>query len=221
MKKLVLSLVAVAAIGFTANAQETEKPTFGFQESNIFVEGNFQISDTNVSGKVTGVPDFKITTFQVTPKIGYMLSDKFAVGASVGFGKVGTDNELFSGIDYSGAKYIKTTYAGVFARYYFLELGKRFKTYTEVGIGYSQGVADVATKEVKATGIAAGLDLGFNYFVTSNLAISFNLGNVFSYSNHNGKVDGNKVVTTSNTNANVNVFNNIFDNATFGLTYKF
>lgn len=38
MKKLVLSLVAVAAIGFTANAQETEKPTFGFQESNVFVE---------------------------------------------------------------------------------------------------------------------------------------------------------------------------------------
>ncbi len=220
MKKLVLSLMAVAAFGFTANAQEKEKPAFGFQENNVFVEGSFQISDMKV--KPENGPDYKATVFQVSPKVGYMLNDKFAVGASLGFGKIGTDNEIFGGIfDEIDSDYIKTTYAGAFARYYFLELGKRFKTYTEVGIGYSQGIANADLGEFKATGIQAGVDLGFNYFVTENLAIAFNLGNVFSYSNYNLKFEGEKQGTVSTTNANLNIFDNFFDNAKFGLVYKF
>ncbi|SDH73366.1 outer membrane beta-barrel protein [Myroides phaeus] len=221
MKKLVLSVMAVAAFGFAANAQEKEKPTYGFQESNVFVEGSFSISDSNV--KMTGTDTkVKTTTFEVNPKVGYMLNDKFAVGASVGFGKLGLDNELFDGaFDGVDADYIKSTYAGVFARYYFLEVGQRFKTFAEVGVGFSEGKMDVSGVSNKATGIRAGLDLGFNYFLTQNLAVSFNVANVFSYANYNVKEDGKKTNTVSNTNANVNIFNNFFDNAKFGLTYKF
>lgn len=221
MKKLVLSVMAVAAFGFAANAQEKEKPSFGFQENNVFIEGTFQLSDVKVTDKTNVGVDEKVTTFQVNPKIGYMLNDKFAVGVSLGFGKIGANDDMFDGANMGDAAYVKTTYAGAFARYYFLELGNRFKTYTEVGIGFSQGKADVLGKDVKATGIQAGIDLGFNYFLTENLAVAFNLGNVFSYSNHNVKVAGDKVATVANTNANVNIFNNFFDNAKFGLTYKF
>lgn len=221
MKKLVLSVMAVAAFGFAANAQEKEKPSFGFQENNVFIEGTFQLSDVKVTDKTNVGVDEKVTTFQVNPKIGYMLNDKFAVGVSLGFGKIGANDDMFDGANMGDAAYVKTTYAGAFARYYFLELGNRFKTYTEVGIGFSQGKADVLGEDVKATGIQAGIDLGFNYFLTENLAVAFNLGNVFSYSNHNVKVAGDKVATVANTNANVNIFNNFFDNAKFGLTYKF
>ncbi|MDM1408431.1 outer membrane beta-barrel protein [Myroides sp. DF42-4-2] len=213
MKKLVLSLVAVAAFGFTANAQEKEKPTFGFQEGNVMIEGSFQIKDQVEKDSKTGVK-VKNTHYNFNPKIGYFLSDKVAVGASLGFGKANVGSDVI-GTDITGT----TLYAGAFARYYFLELGNRFKTYAEVGVGYQEGkVSDMKYKE---TGIAAGIDLGFNYFVTEKLAVTFALGNVFSYKNYDMKTDGNKVGSISETEANLNVFNNFFDNATFGLVYKF
>lgn len=213
MKKLVLSLVAVAAFGLTANAQEKEKPTFGFQEGNVMIEGSFQIQDQVVKDSDSGLKE-KTTHYKFNPKVGYFLSDKFAVGASLGFGKGNVGSDVL-GSDVTGT----TLYAGAFARYYFLELGNRFKTYAEVGIGYEEG--KVSSVKYKETGLAAGIDLGFNYFVTENLAVTFALGNVFSYRNYNMKNDGTKLGTVSETEANLNVFNNFFDNATFGLVYKF
>ncbi|MDM1528447.1 outer membrane protein [Myroides odoratimimus] len=225
MKKLVLSLVAVAAFGFTANAQETEKPTFGFQESNVFVEGMFSINNNTI--KPEGGSKVKTTTYNFTPKVGYMLSDKFAVGVELGFGKNADEDGTFGQLlgEKSIKGYVKETYAGAFGRYYFLELGQRFKTYAEVGVGFHQGVAEQRllnkTYDDKMTGIKAGLGLGMNYFVTNNLAISFHLGDIFTYSNYNLKSDGTKLGTESNTDANVNIFNNFFTEAKFGLTYKF
>ena len=210
MKKLVLSLAAVAAFGFTANAQEKEKPTFGFQEGNFMIEGSFQISDKVDKNSTSGNKD-KTTKYKVNPKIGYFLSDKVAVGASLAFGK--DEQEVFDD------KIATNLYAGLYARYYFLELGNRFKTFAEVGVGYDQ--KKVSVDKEKMTGIHAGIDLGFNYFVTEKLAVAFTLGNVFSYGNHDYKKDGNKKKTVSETEANVNVFNNFFDNAKFGLVYKF
>ncbi|MDM1368575.1 outer membrane beta-barrel protein [Myroides marinus] len=224
MKKLVLSLVAVAAFGFTANAQETEKPTYGFQESNVFVEGMFSIN--NNTTKPEGGSKTKTTTYNFTPKVGYMLSDKFAVGVELGFGKNGSEEGAFGDMLKASRKgYVKETYAGAFGRYYFLELGQRFKTYAEVGVGFHEGVTATGTAaksvDLKQTGVKAGLGLGMNYFVTSNLAISFHLGDIFTYSNYNAKLDGKKQGTVSNTDANVNIFNNFFTEAKFGLTYKF
>lgn len=220
MKKLVLSLVAVAAFGFTANAQETEKPTYGFQESNIFVEGAFQIND--YTAKPNNGKDVKMTSYSFTPKVGYMLSDKFAVGAQLGFGKdgMGVAKEIFGDLDIAG-DHINSTYAGAFARYYFLELGKRFKTFAEVGLGYSEAKTRGGVVDTKATGLKAGVTVGFNYFVTPNLALGFNMGDIFSYSNYDVKTGSKKLGSVSNTEANINIFNNFFDNAQFSLTYKF
>ncbi|MEC4115126.1 outer membrane beta-barrel protein [Myroides pelagicus] len=205
MKKLVLSVMAVAAFGFAANAQEKEKPTFGFQESNIFVEGNIGFNtENNKNNKV------KTNDFNFNPKVGYLLTDKFAVGAEF---EVGTSNKKEDGtkIDKSNS-----FYGGVFGRYYFLELGQRFKTYAEVGVGYGQ-VKTGVDATVKTKGVNAGLNLGINYFVTERFAINFNLGDVLSY--RTAKTDGSEAVR--NFDANINVFNNFFNQAQFGLTYKF
>ncbi|MGG5578394.1 outer membrane beta-barrel protein [Myroides sp. C15-4] len=210
MKKLVLSLAAVAAFGLTANAQEKEKPTFGFQEGNFMIEGSFTISDKVNKDSDSGNKN-KTTTYKFNPKVGYFLSDKVAIGAALGFGK--NQEDFFDGATATNL------YAGVYARYYFLELGNRFKTFAEVGVGYDQ--KEVSATKNKLTGIQAGIDLGFNYFLTDQLAVAFTLGNVFSYGNHNHKLDGKKQGTISETDANLNVFNNFFDNATFGLVYKF
>ncbi|MEK6493160.1 outer membrane beta-barrel protein [Myroides odoratimimus] len=212
MKKLVLSLVAVAAFGFTANAQETEKPTFGFQETNVFVEGSFELKDA--TSKEDGVKT-KGTNFNFSPKVGYMLSDKVAVGVALGFGKT-SFVETLEGKEKLGEN-LKTLYAGAFARYYFLELGQRFKTYAEVGVGFDERKSG----DYKNTGIKAGLDLGMNYFVTKNIAISFGLGDILSFRSGKDKFKGESGETATETGVNLNVFKNFFDTPTFGLTYKF
>lgn len=205
MKKIVLSLAAVFAFGLTAQAQD--KPTYKFQQSDVFVEGNLGINTTNDKNT-----DEKTSGFEFNPKVGYMLTDKFAVGASFG---IGNKTEKVNG---TKEDKMNSFYGGVFGRYYFLDLGSRFTTYAEVGVGYDQ-VKTGVDNEVKTKGMSAGLDLGFNYFVTPRIALSFTLGNIVSYTSAKLDVDGAKAVNEFD--ANINVFNNFFDNATFGLVYKF
>jgi len=202
MKKIVLSVAAVFAFGFAAQAQD--KPAFGFEQGNVFVEGNIKVNSKNDRNS-----EVKTNEFKFNPKVGYFLNDKFAVGASfeVGNDKITNPNTA----DVKGNNF----YGGVFGRYYFLELGNRFKTYTEANVGYDSGkVADV-----KFDGIRAGLNLGFNYFLTDKVAVTFNLTDLVSYKSLKQDLDGAKSV--SEFDANINVFNNIFNNATFGLVYKF
>lgn len=201
MKKIVLSLAAVLAFGLTAQAQD--KPTYGFNQSDLFVEGNLGINSTNDKNT-----DVKTSSFNFNPKVGYMLTDKFAVGASF---QVGNDTKKNNGTKVDKNNHF---YGGVFGRYNFLDLGSRFSTFAEVGVGFAQ------TKDfhnVKSKGIATGLDLGFDYFLTSNVALTFTLANVISYESM--KADNQEAV--SEFNANINVFDNFFDSAKFGLIYKF
>ena len=198
MKKIVLSL-AVLATGVAAQAQEG----FGFKKGDVLLEGNVGFNTTNDKNS-----DTKENTFNFTPKAGYFINDKFALGIELGIGSDkttvnGTDTDKNSNFD-----------AGVFGRYYFLELGQRFKTYAEVGVAYKSGKATLA--EVKYSGFGAKAGLGINYFVTPKMAINFGLSNVLAFNTM--KVKGAEAV--SEFDANVNVFNNFFNTATFGLTFK-
>ena len=202
MKKLMF-MAAFAVFGLSnVNAQEIDT-NYGFQESDVIVEGGIGFSsmkDKNV--------DSKTNAFSISPKVGYFISDDFAIGVE---GSFTSSTKEVAGVDTGD---VKTFGAGVFARYYFLDLGKRFKTYTELGLGYVSSKDKIA--DVKADGFGAGLNLGINYFVTENIAISFGLADVVSYSS--AKVDGGKAV--SGFNGNINVFNNFFDTAQFGLLFR-
>ena len=202
MKKLML-MAALAVFGLSnVNAQEVET-TYGFDEGNVLLEGGLGFSTTKDKNF-----DSKTNEFSISPKVGYFVTDDFAVGVQ---GSFTTSTKEVAGVDTGD---VKTFGAGVFARYYFLDLGKRFKTYTELGLGYESGKDKIA--DTKADGFGAGLNLGINYFVTENIAISFGLADVLSYSS--AEVDGGKAV--SGFNGNINVFNNFFDTAQFGLLFK-
>ncbi len=202
MKKVLLSAVALLAFGF-ANAQEEEKG-FGFAKGDVIVEGNLSFNSTN--DKNTEV---KTNSFQFNPKVGYFLNDKFAIGVELG---LGSDKEETAGTETDKNSNFN---AGVFGRYYFLDLGKRFKTYAEAGLGMESGKAGLG--DAKYSGFGFGAGLGMNYFVSDSFAINFALTDVLSYSSQ--KWDGAENV--SEFGANVNVFNNFFTTAQFGLTYKF
>ncbi|MDR0230119.1 MAG: porin family protein [Flavobacteriaceae bacterium] len=212
MKKLVLSLVAVAAFGYVANAQEKE--TFGFEKGNIILEGSISINDSKVTNEKTGI-ETKFTDYNFNPKAGYFLNDKFAVGLELGFGKEGYTYGT-TNIDHKN-----TTYVGAFARYYFLELGKRFKTYGEFGLGYQGSKAEVSNHSIKTNGVKAAVSVGMNYFITDKFAIGVGLGDILAVTNGNSKYNGTKTSSDSTVKANINVFNNFFDQPTFSLTYKF
>lgn len=204
MKKVLFTAAALFAFGF-ANAQEetTDASAFGFTKGDIFVEGNLGFSSSNDKNT-----DTKSNGFDFNPMAGYFVTEKLAVGVEL---MVGSDKTEVSGTDTNKNSNFG---AGVFARYYFLDLGQRFKTYAQAGVGFNSGKAGLA--EAKYSGVGAGAGLGIQYFVSPKIAINFGLSDVLSYSSN--KWDGAENV--SNFNANLNVFNNFFSTAQFGLTYK-
>lgn len=204
MKKLIFA-ASLIVLGANANAQEVEG--FGFNTGDVIVEGNLGWSSSNDKNI-----DRKENAFNINPKVGYFVNDKFAVGVDLGFG---TNKTEVAGNE---TEKINTFDAGLFGRYYFLDLGARFKTYGEVGFGYNNVKRELlGSSEIKADGFKSNLGLGINYFLTNKMAINFALTDIISY--NSVKVDGGKSV--SEFNGKINVFDNFFDTATFGLTYKF
>ena len=214
MKKLVFT-AAIAVLGFTSvNAQDEMTTIGGFEEGDVFVEGNFGFGSTNDKNT-----EFKTSSFDFNPKVGYLISDDLAVGVQL---MVGSDKEETTVAGTTTETKASNFGAGVFARYYFLELGKRFQTYGEFGVGFDSAKFDDgvdATDDLKSNGLGAGLGLGMNYFVTENLAINFGLSDILSYGSVKADVDGAEAV--SSFNGNLNVFNNFFQTAQFGATWKF
>lgn len=222
MKKVLLTAVALIGFGF-ANAQDEVK-SFGFSKGNILIEGNLGFSNSKQTANSNGLnaQDDKKNSFNFNPKAGYFLTDKIAVGVELGIGSSRNQSTIFyPAYVYTDAKsnYVQ---GGVFARYYFLELGQRFKTYTEAGLGFgttknnSNGVA-----VSKVNSLNLGIDLGINYFVTKRFAINFGLANVLGYTSSKTNFTQTGAVAKSNQfNGNFNVFNNFFNTAQFGLTYK-
>lgn len=234
MKKLLL-LSAIAVFGFSnVNAQEEGEKTFGFEKGSIIVEGNlgFNSSKTTDSDSSGDISEAKNSGVSFNPKAGFFISEKLALGIQLNINSTKNENtDLTTSPNFVTESKGSTFGAGVFARYYFLDLGKRFKTYTEFGVGFNstknettQTGATNALFDTKGTGIGAGLSLGMNYFVTECFAINFMLADVLSFQSMKttnelpGATDESK---NSSFNGNLNVFNNFFQTAQFGLTYKF
>ena len=206
MKKLLL-MAAVAVFGFTTiNAQEDTK-TFGFAEGDIFLEGNIGFSSTNDKNF-----DEKSSGFNISPQVGYFLTDDIAIGGIISFNSFKEEVSGTDVLDLSGFG------IGAFGRYYFLDLGERFKTFTEFGIGYSSDKDKIS--DVAFNTIGAGLDLGINYFVTEKIALTFGLRNVLSFSSTKADVDGAEAVSNFNLGFG-DVANPFGGNAAFGLLFKF
>lgn len=199
MKKIILVLVAVFAFSF-ANAQDSETKKATFSKGDMWVEGGITLT--------TG--DSNNDYFAFTPKVGYFLDEKWAIGGDFNISSVSylpnTNN-----LDQSNSYGI-----GIFARYYFLSLGN-FKAYGEAGLGYNHTKKEYLNNTSNMdNGIKANIDLGLNYFFTPKWAATFTLANILSYNNANPENGAN----TSDLTVNINLFNNIFAQPQFGLLYK-
>lgn len=216
MKKILLS-AAVLVTGVAAHAQEG---TFGFGEGDVLLEGSLRANTEDDKGLT-----LKTSEFNFSPKAGYFVTDKFAVGLGLNIGTEKLEN-------YSSTNANRFTEKGsnvgfeVFGRYYIADMN-RFQPYAELGIGlntYSSErtvvVNDVTTtvELPKTNAFGVNATLGFNYFVTPKIAINFALSDLIGFNTVKSKAEGAEPV--NNFHANINSFNNFFDTATFGLTFK-
>lgn len=215
MKKVLLSAIAVFSLTF-ANAQEEEKKGFGFAQGDVLVEGNLMFGSNK---EEAGTNEVKTNTFAFTPKVGYMLTDKVALGVELG---IGSSKMEETDTGFSAEETANSFGAGVFARYYFLDLGERFKTYAEAGLGFGSTKWEEDSVETrKDSNFGLGIDLGINYFVTESFAINFGLNNVIGFESGKSEFPGGGETKSNSFNGNLNTFNNFFDTPSFGLTWKF
>jgi hypothetical protein len=199
MKKIIVLLVSVFAVNF-ADAQESLMPKASFSKGDMWIEGGISLTTGDTSN------DY----FAVTPKVGYFLDNKWAVGADINYSSVSYLPNT-SNLDKSNSFGI-----GVFARYYFLNLGN-FKAFGEAGLGYNNTKTEYLTGGSNTyNGIKANIDLGINYFFTPRWAATFTLAEILSYNNASPENGEN----TSDLTININLFNNIFAQPKFGLLYK-
>ncbi|WP_347051109.1 outer membrane beta-barrel protein [Flavobacterium olei] len=204
--KTKLSVILALFTFCFANAQEEQAETemnsakgVTFSQGDMFLEGSIKIS-------TGGENDY----YGFSPKFGYLLNDKFAVGAQFNY----ASNE----VEATGVK-TNVLGAGAFARYYFLELDKkRFKTYAEAGLGFGRNKIDTPNFGSDTdNSLTANITVGLNYFVTKNIAVTFVLANMLSY-NSVSPEDG---PSSDTFQLNINLFENIFDQPQFGLLYRF
>lgn len=188
MKKLLLTAAAVFAFGF-ANAQEG-----GFAKGDTFISGTATFTNTKMG-------DVKADTYQVSPSVGYFVTENIALGLGVNFAK--------SAMEFEGDEIeVKSTGASVGASYFFTP-AKPFSLLAGLGISYNK--ADLMGTDVNTFGVA--LAPGFNYFISKNFAVNANIG-VLGYTSQKMDVDGAEATNTFALGLNGS-------NLNFGLTYKF
>lgn len=211
MKKTLLALFAIISLGLSSHAQE-----YGFKQKDLIIEGSFRSAHENNRNT-----EIKRSNFDFFPQVGYFVSDKIAIGL---YGQASGQKHT----DYSGTSdtYTRESWlgGGVFGRYYFLELGNRFKTYAQLSTGASS--SDVSNYDGNTTTkgdghnyFRASAGIGINYFITPRIAVNLSLSEMLGYSSTKSKADGAEAI--SEFRSNVNIFHNFFETTTFGLTFKF
>jgi len=182
MKKLLLSLVAVAGLVYGANAQ-TEKGKF-------IVGGSVGFNSSKVEGAAKAN-----TSFNVVPSFGYFVSNNVAVGTGVGY----TYNKNISSFRLSQAFVVAPT-----ARYY-VGLSDQFKFFGQLAVPMAFGNSKFidangveGNKLETTTSIGVNVAPGFAFFPTKKVSIEVSV-NGLGYNNLTAKneLTGNKQKTNS------------------------
>jgi len=198
MKKLLLA-GAVALFGLS-NAQMTKgdwvvsgNTGFGFNNVTTTVKAGGQSADGP-----------KVSTFSITPSVGYFVIDKLAVGIDLGLTSATTK--------YEGTKATTTSFSVMPTATYYFANDSKFVPFLGAGIGYAsvknKGEMNVlgvsASDETTTDGLAWKVKGGVTYMATQSLGI--NLG--VSYDQFSNKQ------TIMNTDVKTNV-------KTFGVNVGF
>lgn len=208
MKKTIIKMIAVAGIVagsvFSSNAQVT-KGTLMFGGS---LGANITMESTK---KVTGAADDKrpgYTEWNLSPTVGYFLSDGLAVGLSLNLSSSYVSS--ISSTDGKTTENIMASGLGVslFARKYML-ITEKVYFHGQGSIGYTSG-SYTDRKAVGASGLAdndkytfsnIGINVtpGLTYFVSPKWGVDFSLNNIIGYNMTTSKVEDTSTSASSET----------------------
>ena len=190
MKKLLLA-GAVAFFGLS-NAQMTK--------GDWVISGNtglgFNSVDSTIKANGESVDGPKVSTFSVTPSVGYFVINKLAVGIDLGFTSATTK--------YEGAKSTITSFSVMPTATYYFTNDSKFVPFLGAGVGYasnkSKGEAEFMgitnSDEITTDGLAWKVKGGVTYMATQSLGI--NLG--VSYDQFSNKETYNNVDVKTHVN---------------------
>jgi hypothetical protein len=188
MKKLSF-IFAALIMALTVSAQP--------EKGNIFLGGSVNLnagsSNTKVNGDKTDGP--KTFSFNVSPAVGYFLSDKIMAGIKLGYTTNSTKTTDNS--DNTFTELSNTIGVGLFARYYIVPIEKMgFFFEANVGTGFGSSAVKVngdKTDGPSTFSLNAGISPGIAIFVSNRVALEAQYGflgyNSFSTKSDNGGVD--------------------------------
>ena len=197
MKKLLLTLSAVAVLGLGANAQ-TEK-------------GKFMLGgQVSYQGQSIKDSDAKSNEFSIIPNVGYFVADNIAVGTGIGYSWA--ENKDAANTKNTNSSFVLAP----FGRMYSNNEGP-VKFFGQLTVPMAWGTQEV-NGDKTATTANYGVELapGVAYFPTSNLGIEFKVRGLF-YNNGSTTDEATDAKTTVNSyGLNVNSLA-----PTVGVTFHF
>ncbi len=210
MKKIILSAAALFVVALSS-AQETSTNTgggddLGFAKGDIFMSGSI-----GYRGESTG--DFKFNQFNISPRLGFFVSDNIAVGAMIGYES--TTNDTFIEVLDDSAEITENMLTlGAFGRWY-ASPASQFSFFAELGLNYNtmNSETEGIDGELKANGFEIALTPGVSYFISTNFAMEASVG-VLSYETSKPDADGAESTDTFELGFNLSQIN-------LGLVYKF
>ncbi|WDF67450.1 hypothetical protein PQ465_14180 [Sphingobacterium oryzagri] len=211
MKKILLTLTALAGLSTLSYAQE-----FGFQKGDILLEGNVSLNTLKREYELSA-SKLTMTNLALRPKAGYFVADKWVLGVDLGYelSRTASLYENMSSVKSSAHRYR----FGGFGRYYFWDLGERFKTFTELGAYYGfdrNENYDLVDARINRYGANAGI--GANYFLTRRVAIGYSFTDLISFDTDRPDLDN--ADATKRFRVNLNSFSNFLQSGFFSLTFK-
>ncbi|GGX03289.1 porin family protein [Aquimarina muelleri] len=196
MKKIILT--ALAVVSFTLASAQEENGS-GFAKGDVFISGGF-----GFGSEKTG--DDKTNTFNISPRVGFFVSENIAAGARINFSsekrEFGTNEETYS-----------TTSLGAFGRYY-ISPASKFSLFGELGVDYiASKFKEEGEPDDKSNGFGFGFAPGVSYFISNNFALEATWG-ILGY--RTVKPDVDNAESTNNFDFGVDL-----QNINLGLVYKF
>lgn len=183
MKKVLLTLTAIAGLTIAANAQT--------EQGKVMVGGQVGFSTSKIKDT-----DIKANTFSINPTVGYFVSDNWAVGTGIGYNfskseenkDNSTKNDAFQ--------------VSPFVRKYSENGPVRFFAQLSVPMSWGKNTVESNNTKLESKFENYGVELapGLAYFPTSTIGIELKVKGL--YYNHNKNKTDNRSVNTFGLDAN-------------------
>jgi long-subunit fatty acid transport protein len=198
MKKVLLTAAAVLSLTFV-NAQEEKGTGSGFSKGDVFITGA-------VGYGTISTGDSKLTSFTLSPSVGFFVNENIAFGAVLGFNSSTLEDSVTDAFS-----------AGFFVRNYF-KPSAQFSVFAELKAAINNTKTESRTgavieNELKTNGVGLAFAPGVNYFISDKFSIEATWG-LLGYSTSKPDFDG--AESTDNFSFGLNM-----TSLNFGLNYKF